>query len=268
VGGAERSARTRRQQQVAGSRAVAQARGGDQKKIIAVVIGVALLAAAVIGGVLWTNASKNATAGQAIAPITTQAQVGGVVEKRNGVVVSVGKPGAKTTIDIYADFLCPICGQFQKTYGQQIEQQINAGNLQVNYHMVPLLNSSSNPPGFSLDAANAALAAADAGKFTAFHDSLYASQPQEGKRGYDNAQLIKLGQDLGITNPKFAQEVNSGTYDQQINAAFQQTLNDPNLQQNFGQGASFGTPTVAVNGKAIPLSQGWLDQLIAAKGQS
>ena len=254
----------RRQQQVAASRAVAKARGGDQKKSIAVVIGVALLAAAVIGGVLWTNASKNATAGQTIPVATTsQATAAGVVESRQGVVVVAGKPGAKATIDIYADFLCPICGEFQKQYGTQIEQQINAGTLQVRYHMVPLLNTRSAPEGYSLASANAALAAADAGKFTAFHDSLFANQPQEGKRGYSKAQLIKLGQDLGITNPAFAQTINAGTYDQQINAAFDQTLKDPNLQQNVGQGASFGTPTVAVGGKAIQLTQGWLDQVIA-----
>jgi protein-disulfide isomerase len=265
VGGAERNARKRRQQQIAASRAVSKARGGDQKRVIAVVIGVVLLAGAVIGGVLWTNASKNVTAGQAITPVAAQTQAAGVVEKRNGVVVTVGKPGAKATIDIYADFLCPICGQFQKQYGQQIEQQINAGTLQVNYHMVPLLNSRSNPPGYSLDSANAALAAANAGKFTAFHDSLYASQPQEGARGYDKSQLIKLGQDLGITSPTFAQEINAGTYDQPINAAFNQTLADPNLQQDFGQGPSFGTPTVAVNGKVIQLSAGWLNQVIAGK---
>jgi protein-disulfide isomerase len=264
VGGAERNARTRRQQQVAASRAVAKARGGDQKKIIAVVIGLVLLAGAVIGGVLWTNASKNATAGQTI-PVATASQTTspGVVESRQGVVVDVGKPGAKATIDIYADFLCPICGQFQKQYGPQIEQQINAGTLEVHYHMVPLLNTRSVPEGYSLAAANASLAAANDGKFTAFHDSLFANQPQEGKRGYDNAQLIKLGQDLGITDPNFAQTINAGTYDQQINAAFDQTLKDPNLQQDFGQGPSFGTPTVAVNGKAITLNAGWLDQVIA-----
>ena len=110
------------------------------------------------------EASKNATAGQTI-PVATASQTtsAGVVESRQGVVVDVGKPGAKATIDIYADFLCPICGEFQKQYGTQIEQQINAGTLQVNYHMVPLLNSRSNPPGYSLDSANAALAAANAG---------------------------------------------------------------------------------------------------------
>jgi protein-disulfide isomerase len=244
---------------------VSQARGGgDIKKTVAVVVGVIVVAVLVIGGVIWTNSSKNATAGKNI-PVVSTSLAAGVVEKRDGVVVTTGKPGAKATIDIYADFLCPVCGQFQQTYSAQIEQQINAGTLQVKYHMVPLLNNRSNPEGYSLESANAALAAADAGKFTEFHDSLFKSQPQEGKRGYDNAQLIQLGKDMGITDPKFAETINAGTYDQQINAEFQKTLKDPGLQQDFGQGPSFGTPTVAVGGKAIQLSQDWLNQLIAAK---
>jgi protein-disulfide isomerase len=267
VGGAERNARTRRQSQQAsaGSRAVAQARGGDNRKIVAVVVGVVLVAALIIGGVLWTNATKNATAGQQIPVATSQPQAAGVVEKRDGVVVTAGKPDAKKTIDIYADFLCPICGQFETQYQQQIEQEINAGNLAVRYHMVPLLNASSNPEGYSLDSANAALAAADAGKFTAFHDSLFKTQPKEGQRGYDKAQLIQLGKDLGITDPKFAETINAGTYDDQINAEFAKTSNDPALMQDFGQGPGFGTPTVAVNGKAIDRSGDWLNQVIAGQ---
>ena len=174
----------RRQQQVAASRAVAKARGGDQKKSIAVVIGVALLAAAVIGGVLWTNASKNATAGQTIPVATTsQATAAGVVESRQGVVVVAGKPGAKATIDIYADFLCPICGEFQKQYGTQIEQQINAGTLQVRYHMVPLLNTRSVPEGYSLASANAAFVLCyGVGMVLEALDGLQAYRPPVGVR--------------------------------------------------------------------------------------
>jgi protein-disulfide isomerase len=275
VGGAERNARKRRQAQQAaagsrgshaGAKAVAKARGGgDNRKTVAVVVGVVLVAALIIGGVLWTNASKNATEGQQIPVAASQPFAAGVVEKRDGVVVTTGKPDAKKTIDVYADFLCPICGTFEAQYQDQIEQQINAGNLAVRYHMVPLLNTRSNPEGYSLESANAALAAADAGKFTAFHDSLFKTQPEEGKRGYDKAQLIQLGTSLGITDPKFAETINAGTYDAQLNAEFEKTTNDEALKQDFGQGPGFGTPTVAVNGKAIDRSGDWLNQVIAGQ---
>ncbi|MEV6646876.1 thioredoxin domain-containing protein [Amycolatopsis sp. NPDC051371] len=240
---------------------MAQARGAstDKRKWIIGIAAVVVVAALVIGGVIWTISDKNKTGGQVIDP-GTSSLAGDVTQKRDGVVVTVGKAGAKASIDVYADFLCPICGQFEKTYKTDVEQAINDGKLQVRYHMVPLLNERSDPPGYSLDSANAALAAADAGKFLQFHDALFANQPEEGKRGYDKAQLIKLGTDVGITDPAFAQTVNAGTYDQQVNTAFQQIENDPKLSQDFGNGQSgFGTPTVTSNGAIVNWQDpGWL----------
>ncbi|MFB9925296.1 DsbA family protein [Amycolatopsis halotolerans] len=264
MGGAARNARKSRQQ-AAAARSVAQARGSksDRNKIIAIVVAIVVVAALVIGGVLWINSSKNATQDSAIQPGTSSALGAGVVEKRDGAVVSVGKPGAPKTIDLYADFLCPYCAKLQQDYGPRMEKAINDGQLTVRYHMVILLNKNSDPPGYSLDSANAALAAADQQKFTAFHDALFKNQPQEGGRGYDKAQLIKLGQDLGISDPKFAQAVNAGTYDQPLQAAFQQIQGDQNLQQDFGNGqVGFGTPTVAVNGKAVPAQGDWLTKIL------
>ncbi|MEV6877612.1 thioredoxin domain-containing protein [Amycolatopsis sp. NPDC051128] len=234
---------------------VAQARGasGDRRKWIIGIGAVVVVAALVIGGVIWTISDKNKTEGQVIDPSQgSSALTPEVTQKRDGVVVTVGKTGAKASIDVYADFLCPICGKFEEQYKAGIEQAINDGKLQVRYHMVPLLNEKSSPPGYSLDSANAALAAADAGKFLQFHDALFANQPEEGKRGYDKAQLVELGKNVGITDPAFARTVNAGTYDQQLNAAFQQIENDPKLAQDFGGGQSgFGTPTVTSNGTIV-----------------
>jgi protein-disulfide isomerase len=267
VGGAERTARKRRQAAQSGSNVVAQARGasGDRRKWIIGVSAVVVVVALVIGGVIWTIADRNRTEGQVINPgASTSALTGDVTQKRDGVVAIVGKTGAKASIDVYADFLCPICGEFEKQYKSQIEQAVNDGKLQVRYHMVPLLNERSSPPGYSLDSANAALAAANAGKFLQFHDALFASQPEEGKRGYDKAQLIELGKNVGITDPEFAQTVNAGTYDQQLNAAFQQIENDPKLAQDFGGGQrGFGTPTVTANGSIVSWQDpNWLTKVL------
>ena len=237
----------------------------DRRKIIVGVVAVVVVAAAVIGGVLWTISDRNKTEGQTINPGGGTSLAADVVQKRDGVVVTVGKPGAKAAIDVYADFLCPVCEKFESTYRDQIEQAINDGRLQVKYHMVPLLNERSDPPGYSLDSANAALAAADAGKFLQFHDALFKSQPEEGKRGYDKQQLIDLGKGVGISDPKFVSEVNAGSYNDQINAAFQQIGNDPALQQVFPDGQKgFGTPTVVSKGKVVSWQDsGWLQQALS-----
>ncbi|WP_199434246.1 DsbA family protein [Qaidamihabitans albus] len=263
MGGAERTARKRRQQQAAGGQAVAKARGGtDVKKTAAIIGAVVLAAAVVIGGVLWTDASKNATEGETIP--TAQPASTDFPERRDGVVVVSGSPEAPVTIDVYADFLCPVCAQFEESYGDRLQREMAQGNLRVRTHMVPMLVERSDPPGYSLDAANAALLAADEGRFTAYHDSLFAAQPEEGKRGYDDGQLIQLGHDLGITGQAFAEGVREGKYERQLTAEMERIAQDPELQQDFDGNRGFGTPTVVADGRIVDFSEGqWLDKLLA-----
>ena len=257
MGGAERSARKRKQaqQRNAGARAVSQARGGGgNRRTIVAVVAVVVLAAVVIGGVIWTNSSKNSTEGQSITPQTASAALDTPDERQGATVVS-GKADAKVKLDIYADFLCPYCGQLQQSFGQAIEDQIAAGTVQVTYHMIPLLNDRSDPPGYSMDSANAALCAADQGKFTSYHDSLFKSQPEEGQRGYDKTQLIKLGTDLGITSQDFTTCVNNSTYDSQLSDALTKISADPTFQ---------GTPTILHNGQSVNWTDpNWLNNLVS-----
>ena len=266
MGGAQRNERRKRQAEQRPGAVVAAARQApaDRTRIILVIVAVVVVGAALIAFAVISNNKKNKTEGQAIAPQTSAAAVS-VPAKRDGGTVLVGKDSAKVTVDVYEDFLCPFCGKFEQTYHQQINQKVQAGELKVRYHMLPLLNDKSDPPGYSLDAANAALLAADAGKFIEFHDSLYAvgTQPEEGSRGYDDDQLIKLGQDIGITSPAFAAGIKSNKYDSLVNAELDKAEKAPYLQQDFGNGqVGFGTPTVANGQKIIDISDpNWLNQL-------
>ncbi|MCE7008204.1 DsbA family protein [Kibdelosporangium philippinense] len=249
MGGAERNAR-KRKQEAAAQRAVAAARKAksDRNKVVITVVVVLVIAIAVVVGLLVTNSKKNEAADVQI-PVDKAASL---EAKRDGAVVVVGKDTAKITVDVYEDFLCPYCKQFEQSSGQQLEQKIQDGTVRVRYHILTLLNNRSDPPGYSLDSANAALLAAEAGQFPAFHKSLFAAQPEEGARGYDKNQLIKLGQDVGITSPDFAAGVNAGKYNQIIEDAYQAASNDPKLKQDFGGGqVGFGTPTILVNDKIV-----------------
>lgn len=268
MGGAQRNARRKRQQHTAGGKAVAAARaGGDRTKVIVAVVVVALLAAAVIIGVVVTTSNKKATEGAVIQPeVSAQAAAPDYPVTRDGAVAVVGESSAKVTLDVYADFLCPFCARFEKTYGKAMEEQVRAGELRVRYHMVPLLNNQSDPPGYSLDSANAGLCTADAGRFPAFMSTLYARQPEEGARGYDNAQLIRLGNDLGVTSPDFTTCVESGRYDQDIQANYQRITGLTYLHTEFPDGRKgFATPTVAVGEKKVDISDpNWLNSLLNA----
>jgi protein-disulfide isomerase len=266
VGGAERSARKRRQSGSAGAKAVAAARtaSSDRNKVIITVVAVVVLAAAVIGGVLYTNSKKNTTEGVAIAP-KAPTQSAEYPVRRDGALVIVGKDDAKVKLDVYEDFLCPACGAFEARDGAAIEQKVKDGTVQVRYHMLSMLNDRSDPPGYSLDSANAGLCAADGGQFPGYHVSLFNAQPEEGARGYDKGQLIKLGQDLGLTSQDFVDCVTTGRYNALVEAEFEKTRSTPYLQQDFPSGSrGFGTPTIAVGERVIdPADPNWLENLVS-----
>jgi protein-disulfide isomerase len=276
VGGAERNARKKRQAQTAGrgKPAVAKAKSVDRRPVIIGVVVVVLLLGAVIGGVVYTSNKKNATEGENIATKDTSqldnAATGAAGDdatypvQRDGAAVLVGQKTAKVTLDLYEDFLCPVCHQFENSYGDDLTQHVKDGSLRLRYHMLPLLSNSSDPPGYSMDSANAGLCAADAGKFPAFHLSLYDAQPEEGSRGWDKQQLAKLGQDLGITDSSFESCVESGKYDSAVQSSFDKIRRAPYLQQDINGQTGFGTPTVANGRKVVDTSNPkWLDSLLA-----
>lgn len=266
MGGAERAER-RRRQQLAAEQAAARAKAKrkpaaepqraapvDRSRVKRVALGVgaaAVVAAVVIAGLIWTDAVKNATEGKVIPAKSVQ----DIPERRDGAVVVLGEDKAPATIDVYADFLCPACKNFEDTWADEIADHVRSGRLRVRQHMVPMLVEASDPPGYSLDAANAALCAADEEKFAAFHDSLFAAQPGEGKRGYDKGQLTKLGRDLGITGQDFGTCVESGRYDAELRSAFAATKKEIK---------DFATPTViGSDGRIDWDKRGWLEDAVS-----
>jgi protein-disulfide isomerase len=260
VGGAQRSNRNRKQNQrqsAAAARAVSAARGNsrDLTKIIAGVVVIVVIAAAVIGGVLYEKHKSDAAAQTIIPSLTVpgSSQYTSTIDKADATVL-VGKPTAKITVDAYEDFLCPICGEFESTYFNDIEKQLEAGTVNVRYHMINLLDSRSVPAGYSSMSANTALAVATVapGKFMDFHYSLFKKQPEENGPGWTQAQLNNLAGRLGITGSQFNNLVDKGTYTKQIQTNMDNANKNQALYQTSSDGTKgFGTPTILVNNKVI-----------------
>lgn len=241
---------------------MAQARssGSDRTKVIAGIAVVAVLAIAVIGYVVFQQ-MKPSTSGAEAIPLAPADHTISAPAVRDGNTVLVGKDTATVTVDVYEDFLCPICGTFEKTYGATIKQAVDDGKVKIRYHILPMLNNRSNPPGYSADSANAGLCVADEGKFNAFHAALFAKQPEEGEAGYTKDQLIKLGKDLGVTSASFESCVQNQTYKSQLDDLMTKTSNDPVLKDP-DTGRFRGTPSVAANGKLVDLdNKNWLADL-------
>jgi protein-disulfide isomerase len=231
---------------------------------LAVVLAIAVV---VIGGALWVSAHKTAESSGSIPPVTSVQDGLAVSLDRNAATVVVGPESAAVTVDVYEDFLCPACQRFERAYGTELRGKLSSGAIRVRYHLVNLLDDHSDPPGYSLRSANAALAAADVApaRFLDFCRSLFSAQPEEGARGYDTGQLVELGRRLGITDPRFSDEIMSGTHHRAVRNGLAGAVADPGLRRpGSSGGTSFGTPSIAVDGTLVDIGDpAWLDRLTA-----
>jgi protein-disulfide isomerase len=187
---------------------------------------------------------------------------------QNGVVV--GKPGA-VTVDVFEDFQCPICQQFEQTTHTDIAAKIKDGTVQVRYHPMAFLDSASSGNRYSSRAANAALCASDidVATFVKYHDILYGKdssgkqvQPAEGSNGRTDADLMSYARQVGISGANLTtfQSCTSG----ELHKALVQAITDNSSQRGVS-----GTPTVMVNGKKLgTVDKASLDAAIASAAAS
>jgi protein-disulfide isomerase len=189
-----------------------------------------------------------------------------VATAQNG-VVTVTKAGSTpaVTIDLYEDALCPVCAEFERQFGQQINQAVDAGTLAVNVHMLNFLNTQSFSQDYSTRAAAALLCVAEQdgstpGAYLAFHSALFApgTQPEErGTADLTNQQLADLATKSGATAS--AECITSG---KNVDAAVaSDTASREKLKQ--ATGGQVATPTVVHNGAPVQLTVDWLSKLLA-----
>jgi protein-disulfide isomerase len=181
----------------------------------------------------------------------------------NGVVW--GKKAA-ATVDVYEDFGCPACLQFEKSNSAKLQADVRANLVQLRVHPIAILDGNS-PNQYSTRAADAALCASDISTdaFIEYHNLLYGSpggkqwQPKEGTSGPTNSELITLAK--SYTKFTSAQITSFGTC---VNGATHKAMVEA-LTENASKRGINGTPTVYVNGKKLASnSPTVLDAAIAA----
>lgn len=159
----------------------------------------------------------------------------GAVQNDTGIAVGNGP----VKIDVYEDFICPACGQFEQQTGGALDQLVADGKATVIYHPVAYLDRASTTD-YSTRAAAAAGAAAEGGKFREYVEALFARQPAEGTAGLSDNELIEIGRSVGLGD-QFAQAVRDGKYKSWT----------AHVTDEASAAGVTGTPTVRVNGKGV-----------------
>ena len=210
-------------------------------------VAIVVIAAVVIGGIVWSNNDGGEKVDES--RLTNTALV-------------IGEESAPVTIDVFEDFLCPACGQFEASQGQKVLDAVNAKKLRVRYHMLNFLDRSSASGDYSTRAAAAFQCVADGGEkqdvIKKFHTTLFENQPQElGSSDHSNKDLAKFAADAGASDNTQAC-VSSGTRVKKAKenaAAAQETLSK-------ASGGKVSTPSVLHDGKRITLNENWLADLL------
>jgi protein-disulfide isomerase len=219
-----------------------------RQRIVVTVSAVVVLALA--GGValaINTGSKKDdkASAASSAAPLVVPANASGP----DGTVITYGKADAPHTMEVYEDFRCPVCKHFEAANGQTVKEITQEGQIKVEFHLAAFLDKNLGGKG-SRTALAAAGAALNEGvdKFKAFHDVLYANQPDEREDGFGDVNHILdlAGQVPGLKTDAFVKAVTDKTY-----APWAAKVADA-----FNDSGVTGTPTVKVDGKPINLFAG------------
>jgi protein-disulfide isomerase len=180
--------------------------------------------------------NSSASTGIPAIPLPRHSTPGG-----DGIAIGVGP----VVLDVYLDFQCPLCKQFELTTGPTLRGLVAEHAVTRIDHPLNLLDQAPGT-GYSTRAAAAAAAADDCGWYADYAEALLVNQPTEGGPGLDDGQLVRFGQAIGITDLGFAEAVHSGRYRPW----------PPYVTECAIRRGITGTPSVLVDGRPVSARPG------------
>jgi protein-disulfide isomerase len=153
--------------------------------------------------------------------------------------IPIEKPNVKVSspvvLEEYGDYQCPPCGllypvlkDIEHEYGKQ---------LQIVFHHFPLTKIHKN----AMNAARAAEAARNQGKFWEMHDRLYRNQNAWKDLDDPRPMFIQYARELGLNTDRFTRDLDSPDVEQRIAA---------DMQKGTSIGIT-GTPTLLIDGNML-----------------
>jgi protein-disulfide isomerase len=167
--------------------------------------------------------------------------------------VVMALPGVeRPLLELFEDFQCPVCQEFERINGQIIREWAVQGKVKVIYYPMTIFRKEKWPVTHdnSHRALKASLCVTDPLKWLAYHDELYARQPEESMEGgFALKDLVVYARKTGIAEADFTRCLNSQESSDRAEAATRLALAH----------AVEGTPTVRLDGEDIDWSTPWDD---------
>ncbi|WEV73458.1 thioredoxin domain-containing protein [Bifidobacterium sp. ESL0798] len=172
------------------------------------------------------------------------------------------------TVEIYLDFMCPSCGELNRTLDSTLEKMNKAHQINIEVHPVTFLDGQSSDH-YSLRTASAAayIADNDPDHLMGFVSELFAKDFQPSETAYkpvSDDQIICQAVKAGIDKTT-ATKAMQGTYAEYMDKAnTYTTLHRPELcDYALHPQGGFGTPLIRVNNHIWSLDGINYDDLVA-----
>ena len=129
---------SKRVNQKQAARLIREQQAREARRRRQVIVSVAAVAVLLIAGLIGWGVYASQHKGGYTAPSAASSQA-------DGLVIGSGP----VTVDIYLDFMCPVCKQYEDQAGQTLNQLVADDKIRLVYHPVAFLDRASNGTQYS-----------------------------------------------------------------------------------------------------------------------
>ncbi|MFF7144729.1 DsbA family protein [Streptomyces nodosus] len=151
--------------------------------------------------------------------------------------LALGRADAPVVLIAYEDFQCAFCGKFaRETEPELVRTYVDKGVLRIEWRNFPVFGAESE------QAARAAWAAGQQGRFWQFHDVAYAEERPRNQGSFSSARLREMARKAGVADlDRFETDMKSGAADAALGK---------DQEEGYALGVS-STPAFLVNATPI-----------------
>ena len=228
----------------------AQARAKRLQRIIlvaAIVLGLVVIG--VVGTIVVSQLNKGGTAAGTNSSVPVNA-----TSDASGIVVNPGtfKDGVPK-VEVFLDYQCPVCKQFEQFFGDTLEALAESGQIELRYRTMTFLDAQLGNDS-SVQAGIGAACADTVGRYSDYHDAVFAAQPATEGDGY-SAMLLRetIPETISLTGRDL--ETFQSCFDNASTKPFVDKAAELGMQDEQAVNKRVATPIIHVNGHDLPMSE-------------
>lgn len=217
-----------------------QAKAKRRRSLIqlSIIVGAIVVIGAIVAGVFFAQ--------QASKPVkvsfdgTTKVDNTEVAIQSTSSGIAVGQKDAPATVDMWMDYACPACGQYENLMSPVLDKMVASGQVKIVYHPIYFIKASNY--GQRAGGASVAVAKYDPQNWQKVHEALIAAQPEDESAQVTPETVETTVKKAGVTNKKVVDAIQAGNLNSWVQG---------NTDSDTGKGITF-TPTMMINGKRTP----------------